>query len=69
MKATFNQRSNNYHVEITKEDLEKAFSSELNYYQFLYDIVRATYGIQMAEIMYGNEIAQRLKEIDKHELL
>ena len=52
MKSTFDNRRNEYNVNITKGELEQAFKSEQELHKFMHEIVANTYGEWIAEACF-----------------
>lgn len=61
MKVSYN-KVDGYTVTVTKADIEKAFSSPINYQFFLHDICAKTHGEYIAERLFPVKGLERSKE-------
>ena len=63
MNAIYDDSSDEWLVELTKEELENAFKSYSNYYNFLKLIMANTYENAVAELCFPGEVNDDGKEV------
>lgn len=56
MNATYDYKKDEWIVQITYEDLKNAFKSYSNYYNFLKKIMANTYGDEVAQLCYPDDV-------------
>lgn len=57
MNTTYDYKKDEWLVQITREDLENAFKSYSNYYNFLKTLMANTYGDTVAKLCYPDDVS------------